>query len=115
MLSPLENYFSKFDLETLSCLEFLRKYILKLDSTIMEEWKYGMPFYYIKNKIFCYLWVHKKMKQPYIGIVEGQKIIHEELIQENRKRIKILLIDQTKDIPLEKIDLIMHKVLRFYK
>lgn len=62
MLRPLKNYFSKFDSETLSCLEFLRKYILKLDSTIREERKYEMPFCCIKNKIFCYLWVHKKNK-----------------------------------------------------
>jgi hypothetical protein len=65
-----------------SCLQFLRDYILKFDEDITEQWLYGMPFFYYKGKRFCYLWIHKKYHKPYIGIVDGHKIDHPELLAE---------------------------------
>jgi hypothetical protein len=97
-----------------SCLLFLREYILQQNGYITEAWKYGMPFYCYKGKMFCYLWVHKKYLQPYIGIVEGARIQHPELMQEKRARMKILLIDAKEDIPIKKIDTIFKKVLALY-
>ena len=63
----------------------------------------------------CYLWVHKKYQQPYIGIVEGNHMNHPDLIIEKRARMKILLIDPAKDIPVEKVDVILKDVLALYK
>ncbi len=40
---------------------------------------------------------------------------HPELIQEERARMKILLIDATKDIPVKKIDTILKEMLKLYK
>ncbi len=71
--------------------------------------------YCYKGKIFCYIWVHKKYGQPYIGIVEGGRINHPDLLQEKRARMKILLIDATEDIPVGKIDAILREALTFYK
>ena len=65
--------------------------------------------------MFCYLWVHKKIGQPYIGIVEGKKINHPDLIIEKRARMKILLLDPAKDLPIEKINAILKEVLALYK
>ena len=31
---------------------------------------------YYQQKMFCYLWTDKKTHEPYIGIVEGNKIDH---------------------------------------
>jgi hypothetical protein len=53
--------------------------------------------------MFCYLWTHKKFKQPYIGFVEGKKIDHPLLIQEKRAMMKIMLMDPGKDIPIKTI------------
>lgn len=114
MLRPIDNYFLQKEEPVKSCLQFLREHILRLDSNITESWKYGMPVYCYKGKMFCYLWVHKKFRQPYIGIVEGNKIDHPDLLQEKRARMKILLLDPGKDIPVRKIDTILKQALKFY-
>lgn len=114
MLRPIDNYFLQKEEPVKSCLQFLREHILQLDSNITEAWKYGMPFYCYKGKMFCYLWVHKKFLQPYIGIVEGKKISHPDLLQEKRARMKILLLDPGKNIPVKKIDTILKQALHFY-
>jgi len=67
------------------------------------------------GKMFCYLWIHKKYKQPYMGIVEGKRIHHPDLIQEKRARMKILLLDPTKDIPLKKINVVLKEMIALYK
>ena len=94
---------------------FLRQHIMDFDKGITEAWKYRMPFFYYKGKMFCYLWVHKKNGLPYIGIVEGGKIDHPDLIQESRARMKILLIDLNADLPLDTINTILKTALSFYK
>ena len=113
-LRPIDNWFLQKDEATRSCLQFLRQYILKQNELITEAWKYGMPFFCYKGKMFCYLWVHKKYGQPYIGIVEGKQINHPDLIIEKRARMKILLLDPAKDIPVKKINAILKDVLALY-
>jgi hypothetical protein len=115
MLRPIDNYFLQKEEPVKSCLQFLREHIVQQDSNIVETWKYGMPFYCFKGKMFCYLWVHKKYRQPYIGIVEGKQINHPDLIIENRARMKILLLDPNKNIPLKKINSILKAALSLYK
>lgn len=92
----------------------LRSMLLRFDPNITEQWKYGMPFYCYNNKMFCYLWIHKKYKQPYIGIVEGNKIDHPLLIQEKRARMKILLLDPTKDVPVKVVNAILKRAVALY-
>ena len=115
MLRPIDNYFLLQDEPIKTYLTFLRSHILKQDKRISEAWKYGMPFYCYDGKMCCYLWVHKKFKQPYIGIVEGKSIDHPDLITEKRSRMKILLLDPLKDIPIKKIDTILKEVIDLYK
>ena len=115
MLRPIDNYFLQQDEPAKSCLQFLREYILKQDPGISEAWQYGMPFYCYNGKRFCYLWFHKKYHQPYIGIVEGKLITHPDLIIEKRARMKILLLDPEKDLPIKKITGILKEVLALYK
>ena len=115
MLRPIDDYFLQKEEPVKSCLQYLRNYILGLDTHITEAWKYGMPFYCYSGKMFCYLWTHKKYLQPYIGIVEGKKINHPDLIKEKRARMKILLLDPHKKIPVKKLASIMKDVIALYK
>ncbi|WP_421942935.1 DUF1801 domain-containing protein [Pedobacter sp.] len=110
MLNPLDNFFEQKDEPMKSCLQYLRL-LLNGYEDITEHWKYGLPFYYYKGKMFCYLWIHKKFHQPYIGLVDGNKIDHEDLLQEKRARMKILLINHLEDIPEEKIKSILKQAL----
>lgn len=98
-----------------SCLLALKEIILAQDSQISTAWKYGMPFFCFKGKMFAYLWIHKKLRQPYIGIVEGKKIAHPDLLTEKRSRMKILLLDPHKDLPLENINNILNMALSLYR
>lgn len=115
MLRPIDDYFLQKEEPVKSCLQFLRNHILKQHSNITEAWKYGMPFYCFNGKSFCYLWVHKKYKQPYIGFVHGREIDHPDLVAEKRAKMKILLLDPVKDIPVKKLNALLKMALNLYK
>jgi len=112
MLRPIDDYFLQKDEPIRSCLQFLREHIIKHDVAISEAWRYGMPFYYYKDKMLCYLWVHKKFHLPYIGMVDGQIINHPGLIQEKRARMKIMLIEPSEDMPVGDIDDILSQAIK---
>lgn len=115
MLSDLDNFYLKKEEPSKSCLLALREIILSYDKNITHTLKYGMPFFCYKNKMFCYLWTQKKTGIPYIGIVEGKHIDHKDLIQEKRSRMKIMLFDPNKDLPVKTIHLILKQSLDLYK
>jgi hypothetical protein len=96
------------------CMLFLRQHILNFDKNITEAWKYRMPFFCYKGKMFCYLWTHKKNGLPYIGFVEGRKIDHPALIIEDRARMKIMLLDPNTDVPIETINVILKMGIDLY-
>jgi hypothetical protein len=115
MLRPVDNYFLQHEEPVKSCLQFLRQHILTMNEDISEKWHYGMPFYFFRGKRVCYLWVHKKLYRPYLGIVDGKLINHPDLLIEKRSRMKILLIDPARNIPLRKINLILKEAIALYK
>lgn len=114
MLSAIDEYFLNQQEPEKSILLCLRHFILNFRPGIQEVWQYGMPFYTYNGKRCCYLWLHKKFKQPYMGIVDGIKIDHPDLMQEKRARMKILLLDPARDIPLDTIKNILNEVLALY-
>jgi hypothetical protein len=115
MSREIDLYFLQQPEPVKSYLLALREYILNCDIHITETWKYRMPVYCYNGKMCCYLWVHKKYHQPYIGIVEGSKIDHPGLIQEKRARMKIMLFDPAKDIPVKTVRSILKQVVRLYQ
>lgn len=74
-----------------------------------------MPFFSYKGKVFCYLRVQKTTYQPYLGIVEGKYFDHPDLIIEKRSRMKIMLFDPNKDLPIEDLEVILTKAIDLYK
>lgn len=115
MMKPLDNFYQQQSEAVQSTLLALQQLILQQDAAITNEWKYGMPFFCYKGKMFCYLWVHKKTGQPYIGLVEGKHFDQPFLIQEKRSRMKIWLLDADKDLPVKKIQQVLQQALRLYK
>ena len=97
-----------------SCLFALRKIILERNPYVSEAWKYKMPFFCYKGKMFCYLWIDKKTNFPYLGIVEGNRTDHPELIQGDRSRMKIIRFDPKEDLPVTTILEILDHVLLPY-
>jgi uncharacterized protein YdhG (YjbR/CyaY superfamily) len=114
-MQEIDNFYFKKEEPIRECLLALREIILSQDKEITEAWKYGMPFFCFRGKMFCYLWFHKKHLQPYIGIVEGNRFDHPNLIIEKRSRMKIMLFDPNKDLPIETIKMILKKAINLYK
>jgi hypothetical protein len=115
VIREIDNYFLQKEEPVKSCLLFLRDYILSYDEAITEVWHYRMPFYFYNGKRFCYVWVQKKNQLPYVGIVDGKLIDHPNLVQEERTRMKILLFDPKKDIPLKTLRSVLDASLKLHK
>jgi Domain of unknown function (DU1801) len=114
-MNALDNFYLNQQEPTKSCLLALREIILAQDNEVTNAWKYGMPFFCYRGKMFCYVWFHKKHNQPYLGIVEGNRFTESFLIQEKRSRMKIMLLDPDKDLPVRKIKGLLKKVLDLYR
>lgn len=114
-MNELENFYLNQPEPVRSCYLALRDLILAQDSNITNEWKYGSSFFYYKGKMFCYLWFHKKYKQPYLALVEGNRFDEPYLIQEKRSRMKIMLLDPNQDLPIIDIKNILNKALDLYR
>lgn len=115
MLNEQEQFYLKHEEDVNACLQALRSIILSMDNEVAAAWKYGMPMFCYKGKMFCYIWTHKKTGQPYLGIVEGKHIEHPKLIQEKRARMKIMLFDTDKDLPVKTIKSILKQAIDLYK
>lgn len=114
-IPALDNFYLQQDEPIRATLLALRDIILSQDSGVTNEWKYGMPFFCYRSRMCCYLWVHKKYRQPYIGIVEGKHFNQPFLLQEKRSRMKIMLIDPLADLPIDTIASIVRQVLDLYR
>jgi hypothetical protein len=115
MLRNIDNFYLQKEEPLKGCMLALRTFILAYHPNMTEAWKYGLPFFCYNEKMFCYLWIEKKTGQPYVGIVQGNKISHPLLIQGNRSKMKILMIDPGKDLPVKAMAAIFKMALKFYK
>lgn len=115
MINQLDNFYLHQDGPYRGCMLALRDIVLKQDAAITQEWKYGMPFFCYKGKMFCYFWTKKATSEFYMGFVEGKHLNHPELVAGDRSRIKILPIDPEGDLPVELIEDIIHHAIGLYK
>ncbi len=114
MLNELENFYFNQPEPNQSCFIFLRDLILSMDKNITSTWKYKLPFFEYKGKMFCYLWMDKRTKHPYIGIAKGNELEHPLLYKGDRKKIKILMIDPNTDIPINAIKEVLNMAVKLY-
>src|SRR5215213_5109596 len=115
MYDPLLDFYLKKDEPIKSYLLALHDLVLRQDKDISSQLKYGMPFFSYRGRMFCYLWIQQKTNMPYLGIVEGNRIDHPDLMKEKRSRMKIMILNPSKDIPVKKITSILKKALDLYK
>ncbi len=115
MISDLEAFYLTQEEPTQGCLLALRKYILGLNADMTETWTHRMPMFRYKGKLFCYLWIEKKTYIPYVGIYRGRDVTHPKLDLGNRNKMKIILIDPEKDLPIADLENIFEQALRLYK
>ena len=115
MLRDIDNFYLDKEEPVKSTLFALKEIILSLDPDVSTSWKYSAPFFSFKGRMFCYLWIDKKTNEPYIGVVEGNRIDHPFLEKGNRSRMKIMRINPNTDLPLKIIELILNQALNFYR
>ena len=115
MITDHDNYYLNQEEPYKSCLLALKDIILGLDSEITPEWKYGLPFFYYKKKMFCYFWKDKKTQEPYILFAEGNHLNHEHLEAGNRARMKIFRVNPNEDIPIKTLQNILNSALELYR
>ncbi|MFY7964347.1 MAG: DUF1801 domain-containing protein [Chitinophagaceae bacterium] len=102
-MTPLDNFYMKQEEPIKSCFLALKQIILMQHNDITNVWKYGGSFFALNGKAFCYLWVHKKLQQPYIGFMKGYAMTNPNLLSEKRTQIKIMLFDTNNDLPITEI------------
>lgn len=109
-MNPLNEYYFRQKEPSQSTLLYLREFILNSDENITETLSFGLPFFKYKGKMLCYFNYHKKFQQFYISFNKGRELNFPELIAEDRKLFKILLIDERKDLPVESVAAILNKL-----
>ncbi|AFD05585.1 DUF1801 domain-containing protein [Solitalea canadensis] len=112
MLREIDQFYLHQNDPVRSCLIALRNYILTFNDQFTETWKYKMPCYCYKGKHFCYLWIDKKTREPYVLLVEGRQIDHPDLEAGDRSRMKILRIKPNEDLPVETLNTIFEQLVR---
>jgi Domain of unknown function (DU1801) len=115
MTPELHAWYLSKDEPVKSCLLALRSLVLKQDSDISETQKYGMPCFCFRKKMFCYLWTDKKTNEPYLLLVEGNRLKHRALEKGARSRMKILRVDAEKNLPVKVIKDILKSALDLYR
>lgn len=100
-MKALDEFYAKQDEPNKSCLLALRDIILGLNPEVTPEWKYKLPFFYYRKKMFCYFWFDKKTRQPYIGFMRGPQLNHPALFKGDKKMVKKLFIEPDKDLPID--------------
>lgn len=111
MHPELQAYYLQLEEPYKSTYLSLRDIILGFDEKITPEWKFKLPFFYRRGKMFCYLYKDKKTQMPYIGFMDGYLMEHPNLIQGNRKRMKAFYIDPQSDIDIESLHEILAQAL----
>jgi hypothetical protein len=115
MVNKIDDYYLNNKDPNRECLLALRSIILEQDKDVTETQKWGMPCFCYKGKMFCYLWVDKKTKEPYLLLVEGKYLDHPDLEMGNRSRMKIFRVNANEDLPLATINLILNQALDLYR
>jgi Domain of unknown function (DU1801) len=115
ILKSIDNFYANQSEPCKSCLLALSEIILKQDEQITTALKYGMPFFMYKGKMFCYLWIDKKLNEPYLGIVEGDLVNHHLLVKGKRARMKTIQFNASKDLPIKTINSILTQTLDLYR
>ena len=114
MLREVDQFYLNHEEPTRSFLLAVKEIVLRYDSGITHEWKYKLPFFCYHGKMLCYIWFHQKLKRYYLGFYHGNLINDPDLLAENRSKIKILLLSEQDDIPVEKINNILAIAVNLY-
>lgn len=113
-MNPAENYILKQQEPFKSILIELQILIENSTPALDMKFKWGIPFYYLKNQPFCYLNVSKNYVD--LGIVKGaeNQIYLNKLVSKNRKKMVSLRYYKLEDIDVEVLVSVIQKAAELY-
>lgn len=110
-MSDLDTFYMQLPEPQKSCMEALRRIVLKHHSNISETIKYSMPCFCFQKKPLCYLWIDKTTAEPYLLFVDGIKMDHPLLEQQARKKMKIFRLNPHLDLPIDELQSLLDMAL----
>ena len=113
-MTPLEEFYAAQPEPQRGCFLALRDFVLSLHPDIKADWKWGTPFFSFRGKMFCYFWMKKKTKEPYIGIHKTKDFEHPNLEMGKRTLIKIFRVNAAEDLPMEALMEVFEFVLKVH-
>lgn len=114
MSHELDRYYAALPEPARTRMQALREFILAHDPHVTEAWKYRMPFFCYRGKMFCYVWTDAASGHPYLGLVEGQRLFHPQLVQGDRARMKVLPLDPIRRLPADLIRALLSDAIALY-
>lgn len=114
-MKKVDAYFQQLPEPQKSCLLAVHGIVLSQDPHVTAEWKYAMPVYCYKGKMFCYIRVDATRLQPYIGMVEGKKLDYPGLEIGTRSRMKVMFFDPEADLPIGVLHAMLNEALDLYR
>ncbi len=93
-MNPAEDFILKKDEPYVSIMLYVRQILFKTLSEIDERYKYRLPFYYYKNRPFCYFNIAKSnseisKKGQFVDVcfMKGHQMQNKNLIAGNDRKL----------------------------
>lgn len=115
-MKPADVYILKQPDLYRSILYHVISVIEKEAPTATLEYKYGIPYFYLHKKPFCYLAPNHKKKFVDVGLAKGFQLKnnHEHLVSENRNTVKSLRYFSLEDIDNSVLISVLKEAISFY-
>ena len=110
--SPIERFFEDQKEPVRSSLQVLRELILGLNEHMSMIWKYDVVFFCFHDLICCSLRVDRHTGKPCIVFAEHCLPDHRDLIKQDDKGLKKLIISPEADIDLDTIEHLLGEMIR---
>lgn len=114
MLSDLNQFFESQHIEVKDTMIAMRYFVLQPEFELTEHFKYRTAFYYYHGKPFCYFHKDAKTLEPYIGIARGHLVNDPILYQGNRKKMKVVKIPVSDDLPVSELTNLFFRLQALY-
>ncbi|MCF8322089.1 MAG: DUF1801 domain-containing protein [Flavobacterium sp.] len=115
-MKPAENYLFKQPEKYQSILYYLVDVINQTVPSASLEFKWGVPYFYYRNKPFCYLAPNHKKGFVDLGFAKGFQLQNHQdiLISENRNTVKSLRYFSLESIEHETLIQVIKEAVSLY-
>ena len=113
-MNPAETYILQQDRHWQELMLQLKSLIEKQVPEADLKYKHGIPFYYLKNRPFCYMLATKKYVD--LGIVRGSMLTNntDHLEKGKRERVRSLRYKKVEDLDVEVVETVLEEAAGLY-